>query len=439
MIFTVSTQAETDGLSDFLWVPCYESNNVYKIDIRTHEVAAIIPVGLGPAGIAVGFDHVYVTCRHSSHLYCISKAEDIVTDSINLGPQLAFGIAVALDVSNRIYVAGRVSTYAYEMNQARLLKLDRDGTLLAERSLVQVQGDNWYPEWNQMSVIGIAIEEPEIMLPWQRSWDVHTGIIITDTAFAELTNYSFDPHTRGYRGPGAAYDRDGRGWSSGDREGANYLIGHRLPGYWGYYRLGPWFSSGQIYGDVAVDDSGYVWTGSALGILMRFDPVSHQTTIFEIGSQIKGIAIDKYGYIWVALTPMNTMVKFNSEGIQVGSPVHVGQVPLGFGDMTGHEFSRRMTAVDDEETLPERLSSLAAYPNPFNTSTRISYILPEPGRVKLVIYNLLGQSVATLVGDNQTAGRHEIVWDADDLTSGVYIAAMETADGADILKIAIVK
>ncbi|MBU1881874.1 T9SS type A sorting domain-containing protein, partial [bacterium] len=67
-----------------------------------------------------------------------------------------------------------------------------------------------------------------------------------------------------------------------------------------------------------------------------------------------------------------------------------------------------------------------AYPNPFNAHTRISYSLPTTDQVDLIIYNLMGQQVRTLVKGTQTAGQHIAVWDGRDnfgqlVSSGMYI------------------
>ena len=70
--------------TDYLWVSNYDDHTVSKIDVDTHEVAAVIPVGLNPAGIAVGFDYVYVACMLSSALYRISIDTDEVYDIIDL-------------------------------------------------------------------------------------------------------------------------------------------------------------------------------------------------------------------------------------------------------------------------------------------------------------------------------------------------------------------
>ncbi len=439
-LFGINIKAYPSPLGDFLWVPCFSSNNVYKVNIVTHEVAAIIPVGGGPAGVAVGLNMVYVTCRYSSRLYCISKFYDAVIDSFDLSPQLAFGVGVALDARNRIFVVGRVNSEMYAMDSSRVVKLSADGSILGSLDLMKIQGDGGWATWINMSVIGIAINEPEIMIPWQRSWDVNTGVILTDTSLSDFVNSMFPPRVYGYRGPGAAYSDDDRGWSSGGRLGQNFLIDHWQRYSWGYHDLDHDYYEAGIYGDVAVDDNGYVWTGNSTGYLIRYNPTLDQTAAFDIGwNQIKGIAIDRYGYIWVALYPQNVLEKFDCEGNLVGNPVSVGDMPLGFGDMTGHEYGHRMTAVDDQTLLPKSASILTAYPNPFNASTLISYSLAEPGPINIAVYNLLGREMITLYEGDQDAGEHKVTWNAYNFSSGIYFARLKTADYSGSLRIMLVK
>ena len=61
------------------------------------------------------------------------------------------------------------------------------------------------------------------------------------------------------------------------------------------------------------------------------------------------------------------------------------------------------------------------YPNPFNPSTTIHYAIPNESKVSITVFNLLGQEVANLVNDLQSAGYHEVVFNATNLSSGVYL------------------
>ncbi|MCA9733787.1 MAG: T9SS type A sorting domain-containing protein [Deferribacteres bacterium] len=66
------------------------------------------------------------------------------------------------------------------------------------------------------------------------------------------------------------------------------------------------------------------------------------------------------------------------------------------------------------------------YPNPFNPTTMIFYQLAKAMPVDLSVYNLLGQKIATLVAQQQSAGSYHVAWDAFDLPSGTYIYKLRT-------------
>ncbi|MBX3006955.1 MAG: right-handed parallel beta-helix repeat-containing protein [Melioribacteraceae bacterium] len=63
---------------------------------------------------------------------------------------------------------------------------------------------------------------------------------------------------------------------------------------------------------------------------------------------------------------------------------------------------------------------LGNYPNPFNPTTTISYIIPESGIVQIKIFDILGKEIATLYDGNNSAGKHSIVWDANSVANGIY-------------------
>jgi hypothetical protein len=78
-----------------------------------------------------------------------------------------------------------------------------------------------------------------------------------------------------------------------------------------------------------------------------------------------------------------------------------------------------------ENALPSSFSLGQNYPNPFNPSTRITYRLAAPGRVRLSIYALTGSLIAAPVDGVQSAGDHEIRFDGSGLSSGVYFYTLQ--------------
>ncbi len=82
-------------------------------------------------------------------------------------------------------------------------------------------------------------------------------------------------------------------------------------------------------------------------------------------------------------------------------------------------------ARETKEVLPVTYNIEQNYPNPFNPSTTIKYSLPNESKVKITVFNILGQRVSQLINDVQNAGYHEIVWSAHNFASGVYLYSIE--------------
>ena len=96
--------------------------------------------------------------------------------------------------------------------------------------------------------------------------------------------------------------------------------------------------------------------------------------------------------------------------------------------------SATFLAIDEGAGLPDEYALKANYPNPFNPSTTIRYQLPAAGRVSLIIYDLTGKQVRTLVDEASSAGYYRAVWDGRDakgagVATGVYFYRI-TVDNA---------
>jgi hypothetical protein len=107
--------------------------------------------------------------------------------------------------------------------------------------------------------------------------------------------------------------------------------------------------------------------------------------------------------------------------------VHFGPYPVMLKPEIPHEFSLEQN-----------------HPNPFNPETQIRYALPHATQVKLVLYNILGRKVRTLVDEYQPAGYKTVHWDGKDqdgneVSSGIYFYRLQAGEYNEIRKMVIVK
>ena len=94
--------------------------------------------------------------------------------------------------------------------------------------------------------------------------------------------------------------------------------------------------------------------------------------------------------------------------------------------------------------LPRPMQIERSYPNPFNSATAIRYSIQQPGLARLVVVDMAGQIVRSLVDHHHASGPHQIAWDGRDdkgtkVSSGVYILKLETGAATDTRKTTFVK
>jgi len=104
------------------------------------------------------------------------------------------------------------------------------------------------------------------------------------------------------------------------------------------------------------------------------------------------------------------------------------------------------TAVSEEggSSVPERASLQQNYPNPFNAQTAIPFELSAAGRARLVVYNILGERVRSLVDEMRPAGSHRVAWDGRDddgraVASGVYVVQLRAGSLMQTRKMALLR
>ncbi len=160
-----------------------------------------------------------------------------------------------------------------------------------------------------------------------------------------------------------------------------------------------------------------------------------------------------------------------ANGLIPGYQIHFGAVVAGVGDFNGDGIDdyavRSVTGwglswwgevnffagwdsdasdvdYEFEPIYPKAFDLKQNYPNPFNPSTTIEFDLPRHSHVKLVVYNLLGEQVATLLDRDLPAGLHRVTWDGVDssgrtVTSGMYFYRVTTEAGSQTRKMVLMK
>jgi len=112
---------------------------------------------------------------------------------------------------------------------------------------------------------------------------------------------------------------------------------------------------------------------------------------------------------------------------------------------TAPELITVSVATDVEDNnIPTEFSLKQNYPNPFNPSTTIQYSVPssvkrEMSNVKLIVYDVLGTEVATLVEENKSPGIYEVEWTATGFASSVYFYRLKAGDFNSVKKLVLMK
>ncbi|HEX5131233.1 MAG TPA: multicopper oxidase domain-containing protein, partial [Candidatus Krumholzibacteria bacterium] len=146
-----------------------------------------------------------------------------------------------------------------------------------------------------------------------------------------------------------------------------------------------------------------------------------------------------HGYVWhchIIDHEDNEMMRPYAVTANTNAPGGRNSAPIYAGYWNNHPSAAMMAQAqpsgsDDGGTTPATKGLPTAFalgqnaPNPFNPTTRIRFALPAQSRVLLVVYNVAGQKVATLIDDTAPAGYHTVELDATGLASGVYFYRLD--------------
>ena len=96
--------------------------------------------------------------------------------------------------------------------------------------------------------------------------------------------------------------------------------------------------------------------------------------------------------------------------------------------ITGINLNFIISDVETDISLPSDIILFQNYPNPFNPSTNISFYLPQSSVAKLEVFNVLGESVETIVNGELSSGFHTVTFNGRNLSSGIYLILLEATE-----------
>ena len=103
-----------------------------------------------------------------------------------------------------------------------------------------------------------------------------------------------------------------------------------------------------------------------------------------------------------------------------------------------HDLATHIVETN-QVTIPHNFGLSSAYPNPFNPTTSIDYSIAYKTDVSIVVYDLAGREITTIVNQTKDAGTYTAVWDASKVSSGMYFLKMNASDFESSEKIILIK
>lgn len=129
----------------------------------------------------------------------------------------------------------------------------------------------------------------------------------------------------------------------------------------------------------------------------------------------------------------------SSPCIDAGDPTLALDPDSTIADIGVDYYDQSSPADERVINLPQSIEFHAAYPNPFNPETTLTFSLDRTAKVKLRVLDLLGRSVAVLADRQFTEGTHALRWNAADLPSGLYFAELATGNYRQVQKLVLMK
>lgn len=123
-------------------------------------------------------------------------------------------------------------------------------------------------------------------------------------------------------------------------------------------------------------------------------------------------------------------IKVGTAGVEAGDICRTWYDGISYSHPGRQPGSQSIVKYHEYEKYPLGFSLKQNYPNPFTSITNINYTLAEPAYVKLSVFNMLGQKVATLVDGKKSAGPNSVTWNAQNVPAGIYFLKMTVGNNS---------
>jgi len=210
----------------------------------------------------------------------------------------------------------------------------------------------------------------------------------------------------------------------------------------------------------AINSSGYIFAGTGNGVLLSTDNGDDWMQTDLTDTWVFALAVNDSGDIFAGTDSSGVLrssdngdswIQTDLSGIRVNTLAVNNSGDIFAGTDSGGIFRSSnngdnwiqtglINSIEEiNQKIPDSYILNQNYPNPFNHKTVINYELPIISHVDLVIYNLLGQKVATVVSERQPAGYHRVEWEAGDVSSGVYYYMITAGEFQAVKKMLLIK
>ena len=163
----------------------------------------------------------------------------------------------------------------------------------------------------------------------------------------------------------------------------------------------------------------------------------------------------RFGSGRIAEDLRNSVQSIEMSGLQYPVTVEVENMSITLQDESGKAINselkpgetlkitnksiNKLIVLCGEFIAPIKYSLEQNYPNPFNPTTTIDFSIPEATKVRLTIYNVLGEQVNILVSSELDAGKYSYQWNAGNVATGLYIYELRTDKFVSVKKMLLLK